>query len=86
MPVKEYRDYLIQYAPPPIPDRRHDWQFAHKDYDGPGDRRCGDGRSIDDCKAQIDELIEELPAPTQAVTDGPKHEAIRRWERTHGCQ
>ena len=30
-----YQDWLYTYDPPPIPDRRHDWQAWHRDYDGP---------------------------------------------------
>lgn len=54
-----HRGYGISYDPPPIPDRRYDWAFAHDDYDGApdsGDMRCGVGPSIEDCKRQIDEL------------------------------
>ena len=28
-----YRNYIIQYDPPPIPLRQFDWDFAHEDYD-----------------------------------------------------
>lgn len=35
-----YRNWQYMYDPPPIPDRRHDWQAWHKDYDGPEDGRC----------------------------------------------
>ncbi len=34
-----YGDWYYTYDPPPIPDRRHDWQAWHKDYDGPEDPR-----------------------------------------------
>ena len=33
--------YTVSYNPPPIPQRSCDYQFAHSDYDGPGDPRCG---------------------------------------------
>lgn len=54
-----YRGFTIDHAPPPIPDRSHDWQFAHEDYDGPGDKRCGTGANVEDCKQQIDEILED---------------------------
>ena len=93
----EYRGFKIKYDPPPIPLRTHDFQFAHTDYDGPSDHRCGTGCSVADCKAQIDEMIDELSSPTlsewlggweAAVESGQSHisrqEAIRRWERECG--
>lgn len=64
----QYKDYTIHYDPPPIPIRTMDWHFYHKDYDGApeylydgfsSDTRCGDGPSVEDCKAQIDEQILE---------------------------
>ena len=33
--------YTISYNPPSIPQRSCDYQFAHDEYDGPGDPRCG---------------------------------------------
>ena len=53
-----YRGYIIAYDPPPIGTRAMDWQFAHEDYDGPEDSRCGAGPSLEDCKAQIDDMEE----------------------------
>lgn len=32
--------------------------YVHLDYDGPEDGRVGEGTSIEDCKRQIDEIIE----------------------------
>lgn len=52
-----YRDYKISYDPPPVPTRAWDYQFAHVDYDGPGDNRCGTATSLEDAKRQIDEII-----------------------------
>lgn len=49
-----YKDYEISVGPGYTPDSR--WQYAHEDYDGPEDNRCGLGSSIDDCKEQIDEI------------------------------
>lgn len=54
-----YRGYRITYDPPPIPTRACDWQYAHVDYDGPGDNRCGYAASLDDAKRDIDALYEE---------------------------
>lgn len=58
-----YRDFITTYDPPPIGTRRCDWQYAHKDYDGTddgGDRRIGFAASEEQCKRDIDILIEEL--------------------------
>ena len=64
--VTEYRDYIITYDPKPIPAYMGvDYDFAHKDYDGPEDKRCGNGGSIEDCKALIDEQIDEADAPSK---------------------
>ncbi len=55
MPDVQYRDFVIHFDAPPIPVRCCDWHFYHKDYDGPEDNRHGDGPSLEDCKAQIDD-------------------------------
>lgn len=55
-----YRGFRIDYDPPPIPDRNHDWRWASEDYDGPGDRRCGTSKSLPAARQDIDELLEEL--------------------------
>ncbi len=67
--MTEYKNYFIEYDPPPIPIRSCDWQFAHKDYDGapedsfgpPMDKRCGTAGSLELAKASIDDLIEMYP-------------------------
>jgi hypothetical protein len=51
-----YRDYNIVLNQKPIPDRGHDWDFTHVDYDGPGDSRCGTAASVEGCKSEIDEI------------------------------
>jgi hypothetical protein len=55
----KYRGYVIVNDPPPIPSRDHDWQFAHEDYDGPEDNRCGTAPSLEAAKAEIDEQIND---------------------------
>lgn len=59
LPAQLYRGYRISIDPKPIPDRGFDFDFAHIDYDGPGDKRCGNGASVSDCKDRIDEIEEE---------------------------
>lgn len=54
-----HRGYAIRYNPKPIPDRRHDWEFVHADYDGPGDPRCGTGASAYHCQYQINKIEEQ---------------------------
>ena len=47
--------YLVRYNPKPIPDRSHDWDWVHKDYDGPEDNRCGTAASHEEAWKQIQE-------------------------------
>jgi hypothetical protein len=63
-----YRGWTISYDPPPIPVRDCDWQFSHPDFDasyeGPedgwvGNGLCGSGASVEDCKAQIDDMEDD---------------------------
>jgi len=61
----QYRAFNIQKNMKPIPDRRHDWDFWHDDYDGvpdSADCRAGTAASEEDCKALIDEYWAELTA------------------------
>ena len=53
--VTEYLDFYIQHSPPAIPLRAMDWQYWHKDYDGPEDGRCGTAASEEDAKTLIRE-------------------------------
>lgn len=56
-----YRGYDIEYNPPPIADRNHDWQFSHQDYNGGSDnldQRCGTAPSLEVAKREIDEQLE----------------------------
>lgn len=52
-----YRKYRICPTDPvpPIPTwRKFQWSYAHDDYDGPGDNRCGHCESIEACIEEID--------------------------------
>lgn len=49
-------DYVIEHNPKPIPMRNHDWDWTHREYQGPGDRRCGTAASREDAERQIEEL------------------------------
>ena len=49
----QYKDYIITYEPKPIPTDKWDFNYAHKDFDGPEDGRYGIGSSIIDCMQQI---------------------------------
>ena len=57
--MTQYRNYTISYNPPPIPIRTMDWEFSHKDYDGPEDNRCGHAGSLDEAMAEIDYLEDD---------------------------
>lgn len=75
-----YRNWNINYDPPPIPSRDCDWHFAHVDFDGApdaNDNRCGHAASLEAAKAEIDAWIEEnfdcqcsaaIPADCMALT------------------
>jgi len=51
----EYRSFNICCDPPPIPDRRHDWQGQHEDHE---DAMCY-GSTLPECKADVDRWHEE---------------------------
>lgn len=53
--------WTITYNPKPIPDRRHDWEFVHENYDGAdgGNGLCGTAESMADALAQIQEIEED---------------------------
>ena len=55
-----YRDFHIEYDPPPIGTRQFDYAFSHGDYDGPGDSRCGTAASFEQAKEFIDEILADL--------------------------
>jgi hypothetical protein len=83
----EYRDFVIEYDPPPIGWRSMDWQWAHVDYDGApvdsesnngSDNRCGCSESLEAAKQAIDEWYTEEEADAKAemehaikMTDDP---------------
>lgn len=51
--------WRIERNPKPIPDRRHDWDWYHVDYDGTpdsNDNRCGTASSATDAIRQIQEI------------------------------
>lgn len=54
--VTEYLGFMIKHDPPAIPIRAMDWQYWHKDYDGPEDGRCGTAATIEDVKSAIREF------------------------------
>jgi hypothetical protein len=67
MPKLRYRNWWIDYDPPPVPSRNCDWHFWHDDYDGaptygdegPADNRCGSAPSLEAAKAEIDLWYDE---------------------------
>lgn len=54
--MTEYRGYHIYYDPPPIPIRKFDYCFVHRDFDGPGDPRHGAAETITEALREIDTL------------------------------
>jgi hypothetical protein len=64
----QYRGYVIEYDPPPVPFRDMDWRWQHDDYDGPGDDRIGFSPSLAEARQEIDDLENERdPAPAATV-------------------
>ena len=55
MAIETYRDFLIDFDPPPIPDRRNDWVATHKDYDGPEDDRIFRAATLEDLYQEIED-------------------------------
>ena len=50
----------IQYNPKLfLPTREHDYDWWHDNYDGPGDRRCGNAASREECLEQILDYLED---------------------------
>lgn len=58
MTTLSYRGYTIERIG--TYRGREEWEFRADDYDGPEDRRAGHAHSAEDCKAEIDCLIEDL--------------------------
>lgn len=57
-PLERYGKYSISLAPPH--QREYRFNFVHDDYDGPGDRRCGFGKTIQECRDWIDDIESDL--------------------------
>jgi hypothetical protein len=49
----EYRNYTIESEPP------WGYAYAHKDYDGPEDERCGVGATVEECMMHIDDMEDD---------------------------
>ena len=57
-PVNDLDGWHIERNVKPIPDRRHDYDFWHDEYDG-GNGLAGTAESIDDAMRQISEIENE---------------------------
>ena len=80
--------YVIEYNPPPIPMRNCDWQYAHQDYDGPEDHRCGCGPDPETCLDWImDYEAEHCPSDEVAkiIADGRKEQGDRIRDQMLRC-
>lgn len=70
----DYRGFQIEYDPPPVPDRRHDWRWSHPGVDGApdsGDGRIGTAPTLIDAKLAVDDYLDEHP---DGVTSRPDDE------------
>ena len=74
-----YNGWSIRFNPKPIPDRRHDYDFVHEDYDGAdgGNGLCGTAESVSDAIAQIIEIEEE----GQEITAKPQISRQTAWQQ-----
>ena len=52
----EYRNYVIE----PDPFGHNPFVFAHEDYDGPPNKRCGFAGSVEQARQFIDEIEDDL--------------------------
>ena len=59
---EDFDDYILKYDPKPIPDRNHDWEVTHKDYDPPDDRHFT-GASLEEVWGQVIDYNEEQEPP-----------------------
>lgn len=53
-----YRGFHIEYAPKPIPDFRHDYDWWCDN----DEEMCGTGANVKDCEEQIDEVLDDAAA------------------------
>lgn len=85
-----YRGFEIWHMRTSVPPTEGDWEFSHVDYDGAedaNDDRLGSGCSVDDCKSQIDAMLDEGGTPpdfaaqtADPMTPEQAHEWFRaRW-------
>ena len=59
---EDWEDWRVSYWKKPIPDRSHDWELTHKDYDGApdsGDARAFTGPTLADVWQQAKDYNEE---------------------------
>ena len=56
---ENYEDWEVFYWAKPIPDRNHDWEITHKNYDGEGDHRHFTGPTLSDVWSQAKEYEED---------------------------
>jgi hypothetical protein len=73
----KYRGYVISETAAHAREWRY--EFAHADYDGDEDLRCGRGKTVHECKEQIDEMIFEFP-DTDTADDDAAAAAEAKWE------
>jgi len=52
----KHKDWIITYNPKPVPNRRHDYDAVHEDYDGPEDGRCFTAASVEEAIEEINEM------------------------------
>lgn len=73
-----YGDWTVSYDPPPIPCRKHDWAFSHRDFDASwegeedgwiGNGLCGTAESPEECLREIHWIEEDKGMPFTASAE-----------------
>lgn len=76
-----YRHYKIWRDPPPVPTRAWDWHYQHDDIDL-DDNRYGHCATLEACKGEIDDAIEDEEFEAQMAKElAPYRRPLREEER-----
>lgn len=71
-----YRGFRIHFEYPPIPIRTHDWIAVDDNADG---KVVANGRTMHECKEDVDRYLEELEDEVQYTADGDL--TTRNWSK-----
>lgn len=81
----EAKGWLVKYREFRITPGYIGWDAVHRDYDGPEDRRCFMSlRSVEECKAEIDDYYAELADADRAAMLAPLRAVCAIFDRAMG--